>query len=225
MAKYTINRKIFFLISIPLLSIIFFYINYVQFDKIEINEIQYSILKKRGKSMGDNNFDYSVFDRPEVLNFLFHPRPDTSPPSKDIGEMAIPVEEDVSIGAKLFIIDEKLPTILFFHGNGEIASDYDDLGPIYNKLGINFIPVDYRGYGRSTGTPTVSAMMKDCHAIYNYINNFIKDNNFSGPLIIMGRSLGSASALELAANYSSEIDGLIIESGFANAIRRRKPHA
>lgn len=53
------------------------------------------------------------------------------------------------------------PTLLFFHGNGEIVEDYDDIAQIYLKLGINFLPVDYRGYGRSTGSPTVTAMMRD----------------------------------------------------------------
>jgi hypothetical protein len=33
----------------------------------------------------------------------------------------------------------------------------------------------------------------------------------------MGRSLGSASALELASSYDKEVHGLIIESGFAFA--------
>jgi hypothetical protein len=40
---------------------------------------------------------------------------------------------------------------------------------------------------------------------------------YQGPLMVMGRSLGSASALELAAAYPEEIAALIIESGFAYA--------
>jgi fermentation-respiration switch protein FrsA (DUF1100 family) len=45
----------------------------------------------------------------------------------------------------------------------------------------------------------------------------LADEGFSGPLVIMGRSLGSASALELAANHENDMDALIIESGFAFA--------
>jgi pimeloyl-ACP methyl ester carboxylesterase len=82
---------------------------------------------------------------------------------------------------------------------------------------INFLPVDYRGYGRSTGTPTVSAMMKDCHVIFAYVTDWLKENGYTGSLITMGRSLGSASALELAATHGEKISGLIIESGFAYA--------
>jgi fermentation-respiration switch protein FrsA (DUF1100 family) len=77
--------------------------------------------------------------------------------------------------------------------------------------------VDYRGYGRSTGTPTVSAMMKDCHTIFKYTKNWLAKNGYTGSLILMGRSLGSASVLELARGYQDQCDGLIIESGFAYA--------
>ena len=52
------------------------------------------------------------------------------------------------------VADPAAPSILFFHGNGEIVADYDDLGPLYNRMGINFLAADYRGYGRSTGRPT-----------------------------------------------------------------------
>ena len=37
-----------------------------------------------------------------------------------------------------------------------------------------------------------------------------------GPLVLMGRSLGSASALELASRHKDRMDGLIVESGFAH---------
>jgi fermentation-respiration switch protein FrsA (DUF1100 family) len=163
--------------------------------------------------------DYSVLDRPEILMFLFHPRPeweapDVKPPAQD---MLIPVEKDVVVGARFHMAEKSAPNILFFHGNGEIVADYNDLGTAYNRMDINFLPVDYRGYGRSTGKPTVTAMMRDCHVIFDFVKRWFKEDGYTGPLIAMGRSLGSASALELAVNYGSQIDGLIVESGFAYA--------
>jgi hypothetical protein len=77
--------------------------------------------------------------------------------------------------------------------------------------------VDYRGYGRSTGKPTVSAMMQDCHVIFEFVQNWLRQNNYAGPILLMGRSLGSASVLELAAAWGDSTDGLIVESGFAYA--------
>ena len=51
--------------------------------------------------------------------------------------------------------------------------------------------------------------------IFDFVKKWLKENGYSGSFIIMGRSLGSASAIELAASYENAIDGLIIESGFA----------
>ncbi len=164
--------------------------------------------------------DYSILDRPEISSFLFYPRKEGFflRSGDGEGDILIPVSEDVVIGARFHRAGTSAPTILFFHGNGEIVSDYDDLGPLYVRLGINFLPVDYRGYGRSTGNPTVSAMMDDCHTIYTYVRNWLNEREHTGPFVIMGRSLGSISALEIASNYGDEIDGLIIESGLAYAI-------
>jgi len=166
-----------------------------------------------------SKIDYSLLDRPEILMFLFHPRPEWGPPraTPSAEDILIQVEKDVIIGARFHLAGKNAPTILFFHGNGEIVADYDEIGPLYTRMGINFLPVDYRGYGRSTGKPTITSMMKDSHIIFDYVRNWLKERAFAGPFIVMSRSLGSASALELSAHYMENISGLIIESGFAYA--------
>jgi pimeloyl-ACP methyl ester carboxylesterase len=133
----------------------------------------------------------------------------------DFREIRVPVEDGIQVGARFHMAHTDAPSILFFHGNGEIVADYDDIGPLFNRLGINFMAVDYRGYGCSDGHPTVSAMMTDCHRIFDFTLRWKTENGFAGPLVVMGRSLGSASALELAAARQDRLDGLVIESGFA----------
>jgi uncharacterized protein len=162
--------------------------------------------------------DYSRLDRPEILNCLFHPRPEwgQGESASTAADILIPVDEDIHVGARFHLSDISAPNILFFHGNGEIVADYDELGDVYNRMGINFLPVDYRGYGRSNGLPTVSAMMRDCHAIFDFVTTWLRNEGYTGPMILKGRSLGSASALELASGGSQRASGLIIESGFAH---------
>lgn len=160
---------------------------------------------------------YAALDQPQVLQFLFHPRRNDPEKAVSDKEHLIPVDQDIDIGATFHLADPSFPNILFFHGNGEVVSDYDDLGPIFNRLGINFLVVDYRGYGKSSGVPTVSSMLLDCHTILDFVINALEHRNFTGSLTVMGRSLGSASALELAATHQHSIDRLIIESGFAHA--------
>jgi fermentation-respiration switch protein FrsA (DUF1100 family) len=161
--------------------------------------------------------DYSKMDRPEILVLLFHPRPEWQTHEQVPGchDVMIPVEKGVVLGAKFHLSEAGAPVILFFHGNGEIAADYDDLGQLYRRMGMHFLAVDYRGYGRSGGSPTITGMMRDCHAVLEYTKSFLSERRFTGPLLVMGRSLGSAPALELASTYPNQVGGLIIESGFA----------
>ena len=161
--------------------------------------------------------EYAVLDVPEVLLSLFHPRPELGNMLTSAQEILIPVDPGVAIGGRFYAAGATEPTLLFFHGNGEIVADYEDLGALYTQQGLNFFPVDYRGYGRSTGTPTVTAMMRDCHVIFAFAQKWLNKKGFSGPLVVMGRSLGSASALELASLHQDRLDGLIVESGFAYA--------
>ena len=158
-------------------------------------------------------------DGPEVSHYLFYPRASMQNPVSQEGvrDVMIPVEPGVSIAARYHIFNKQGPSILFFHGNGEIVEDYVDIAFLYSQLNLNFLPVDYRGYGHSTGQPSVSAMLHDAHVVFEYTRKWLDLNECTGPLIVMGRSLGSASALELAENYSDSIDGLVIESGFAHS--------
>ena len=164
-----------------------------------------------------SRIDYSHLDRPEILRVLFHPRSEYGAGVKPAGAMdvLIPVEADVVVGGRFHMAHPSAPNILFFHGNGEIVADYDEMGPLYNRLGLNFLAVDYRGYGRSTGSPAITAMMQDCHAIFDFLLKWLENQGRTGSLIVMGRSLGSASALELASRYKERLSGLIVESGFA----------
>ena len=166
-----------------------------------------------------SKIDYSSFDNLIITNSLFYPRLEweRSVAERSTKSILIPVEKDVVVGARFHLVGMEAANILFFHGNGEIVADYNDMAVFYTDMGINFFPVDYRGYGLSTGRPTVTSMMKDCHVIFDYIKKWFQENEYTGPTIVMGRSLGSASALELAYHYKDDIDGLIIESGFAYA--------
>jgi len=165
-------------------------------------------------------FGYDKLDSPEILACLFHPRRDED---VNIPEGAIDhgftVDEGVTLGARFFPgKGEDSPNILFFHGNGEIVSDYDQIGPMYVEHGLSLLAVDYRGYGVSGGSPTVTTMMRDGHTVFNEAQGWLKGIGRTGPLIVMGRSLGSAVAIDLAASYGEAIGGLIIESGFSRTV-------
>ncbi len=164
--------------------------------------------------------DLSIFDQPQVLQVMFYPRRDFggTPSAPNASVHFIEVEEGISIGCTFYWLDTDSANILYFHGNGEIASDYDPIAPLYNRRKINFFVADYRGYGISGGHPTATGMIRDAHNVFEGFKDILKERRAKGPLFLMGRSLGSASAIELAFHYQAEAKGLIVESGFADAL-------
>ncbi|MFW6284390.1 MAG: alpha/beta hydrolase [Desulfosalsimonas sp.] len=165
------------------------------------------------------NSQAAILDRPEILQILFHPRkaPHTPPPSGAV-DLDVAAQDGANLGCRFYPASKQQPHLLFFHGNGEIAADYDPVGPVYNDHGLSLLVADYRGYGKSTGSPTVSAMLSDAHLILDAAADWMKKNGRTGPLWVMGRSLGSASALELAASRPEAMAGIVIESGFAHTV-------
>ena len=167
--------------------------------------------------------DLSFLDHPELIRYIFYPRRHQGAvrESSDTYSLSISIEEGINIVGRFYRTNEYkfAPTILYFHGNGEIATDYDFIGPTYQQMGINLFVVDYRGYGQSDGSPSFSSMIKDAHVIYQKFRTYLLENQFLGPLSVMGRSLGSASAIELAVHYQNQLACLIIESGFAHTYK------
>ena len=69
----------------------------------------------------------SLLDQPQISQVLFHPRPEPGSGSTIPGArpISLEVEPDISLGGWLFPAEAGAPAVLFFHGNGEIAADYD----------------------------------------------------------------------------------------------------
>lgn len=106
------------------------------------------------------------------------------------------------------------PTLVYFHGNGELVSDsmYEFL-PAVEEMGYNLFLAEYRGYGLSSGTPALVAMLADVEPMLQAIGQPPEK------LVLFGRSLGSVYALHGAAVVPG-IAGLIIESGVADMLER-----
>jgi pimeloyl-ACP methyl ester carboxylesterase len=81
------------------------------------------------------------------------------------------------------------------------------------------VVADYRGYGASTGIPTLTDLAHDSHVILKEVREELSRRNLRSDLWVMGRSLGSISALELAYEHQAVLKGLVIESGFPSVVR------
>jgi alpha-beta hydrolase superfamily lysophospholipase len=163
--------------------------------------------------------NYIKLDQQAILESLFHPRQEAlSTKPVNSHDITITVENDVTLGCRLFLKDNNSPTLLFFHGNGETVSDYSQIAKVYNDFNINFFVATYRGYGWSSGTPSVTSMISDCKRVFDEFGQTLDRLNITGPIFIMGRSLGCVCAIELCSSSPENVKGLIIESGFADTL-------
>ena len=104
-------------------------------------------------------------------------------------------------------------TWLWFHGNGgNIGHRVSELALLHHRLGVNLLMFDYRGYGKSEGTPSEQGTYKDARAALRYLRDRAKTP--MERIVYFGHSLGSAVAVELAV--AEPPLGLILVSPFAS---------
>ena len=159
----------------------------------------------------------SFLDDPMVSNVVFYPRKVEIPNLQDnMKILKLRIEDEITIGGICFIQDPNLPTILMFHGNGEIALDYSYFYKSFFECGINLAVMDFRGYGWSGGEPFYTCLIKDAYPIYLNFRDWMKSEGFKDSLFVMGRSLGSVCASEIGAHDPNDLKGIFFESGFAS---------
>jgi len=162
--------------------------------------------------------DYSLLDRGGVSAQIFFPRPDPSPTPVGATDHVVETGDGVSIAARRYETDVHGPTIVYFHGNGEVVGDHDGIAPLYHSIGANLFVFEFRGYGRSTGSPTIGHLVADGAVCGQRALELLDADGFDGPRLVMGRSLGANPALEVAARVPG-YRGLILESGAGNVGR------
>ena len=157
-------------------------------------------------------------ENPQANEIIFYPRKIAKPTNlrSDCQLLELNVPENIKIGGLFYLNSKELPTLLIFHGNGEIATDYEYGIDDYKDCGLNCAIVDFRGYGFSTGTSTYKNMIEDANPIYHQFIKWLEIQGYSEKLYVMGRSLGSACAAEIGSYNSSNIAGIIFESGFCD---------
>ena len=105
--------------------------------------------------------------------------------------------------------------IYFLHGNAENISTH--IGSVLWLIneGYEIFALDYRGYGKSTGSPDIKGALVDINTGYNWL---ITQTQFQQKkLFIIGQSLGGALTLSFASqtpNLEDYVSGVIIDAGF-----------
>ncbi|MBI2619775.1 MAG: alpha/beta hydrolase [Ignavibacteriales bacterium] len=122
-------------------------------------------------------------------------------------------DDGVKLHAWSLRSDSAAPTVIHFHGN---AGNLSHRGEILRRLhasGFNVFIFDYRGYGKSEGSPDEEGVYKDGLAAFDYVSGLSGIDRSS--IVLFGTSLGGAVAVEVAARKKPV--ALILESTFSSA--------
>ncbi len=110
--------------------------------------------------------------------------------------------------------EDGAPALIFCHGNAGNISHRLELINILHRLGLNVFIFDYRGFGRSEGRPNEEGTYLDAEAAWRHLR---EDRGIEPEkIVIFGRSLGGAVAIELAKRR--EAGALIAESTFTSTV-------
>ncbi|HTR02902.1 MAG TPA: alpha/beta fold hydrolase [Thermoanaerobaculia bacterium] len=110
--------------------------------------------------------------------------------------------------------------LLYFHGNaGNVSDRLARAKLLHDRLGLDVFLVDYRGYGRSEGSPSEDGLLRDARAIYR---TAVEAGFRPEQIVVFGESLGAAVAIDLAARWACA--GLVLETPFLSVREVARVH-
>ncbi|MFK8011666.1 MAG: alpha/beta hydrolase [Marinicellaceae bacterium] len=123
-------------------------------------------------------------------------------------------DDGVTLATRFWQSKNESSLILYFHGNYLDIGLLSDMAEKFNNHGFSVMALDYRGYGLSGGKATEQNVYKDAQLLFdNALSLGYKENQ----IIIVGRSIGTGAATELAVNNKSQ--ALVLISPFVSVYR------
>lgn len=109
------------------------------------------------------------------------------------------------------------PTVLFLHSNaGNLSHRIPNIRDLVEICRFNVFILSYRGYGRSEGAPSEEGLKRDAAAALRHLATVARPEVDPTKIIVLGRSLGGAVGIWLAANFPEWTKGLMVENAFTS---------
>lgn len=140
-----------------------------------------------------------------------------APERPDLHQLWIDGVDGARVEAWLFLAGpirperiERRPCVVIFHGNADLIDHMTEYADFYQSRGVHACLMEYRGYGRSTGTPGEASVVADAVALIDMLA--ARPEIDPKRIILHGRSLGAAVAAQAAARRRPA--ALVLESPF-----------
>lgn len=151
--------------------------------------------------------------RPLELGLAFSPSDEKPLPDPDAVDASFTADDGVKLHGLCFDHPDPRAVALFCHGNAGSVAMWGVVGrQLRDHHQMTVLVFDYRGYGKSQGTPTEDGILRDGRAARKWLADHADVN--SSDILLIGRSLGGAVAVDLAADGGAR--GLVLESTFSS---------
>jgi uncharacterized protein len=149
--------------------------------------------------------------------FLFfpskYPQGDWKPASLEFEDVYFQAEDGTKLHGWWCPCKDARAIVLHVHGNaGHLAHRAGMMRDYQRQLQVSTFIFDYRGYGRSEGSPTIAGVLQDARAARAWLAK--KAGTAESKIVLTGQSLGAAIAVELAADGGAR--GLVLENAFSS---------
>lgn len=104
--------------------------------------------------------------------------------------------------------DRAAPLVVWFHGNGGNVTDRAPVAAELARRGVSTFVFDWRGYGKSEGTPSEGKLKNDALAAYEFAATLAKPED----IVLYGESLGGPYAAYVAKERKARC--VVIENSF-----------
>lgn len=138
------------------------------------------------------------FERSQIYQPLAYPQGDWNPSDADFENAFFEAEDGTRIHGWYFPHPEPRGVVLFAHGNaGNLTGRLPLMELLRERHAVSILIFDYRGYGRSEGTPEEEGILQDARAARQWLAQ--REQIPERDIVLMGRSLGGGVATDLAA--------------------------
>lgn len=124
-------------------------------------------------------------------------------------EIELETDDGETLNGWYLAQEDAKATVVYYGGNGFLMVKSRPLIQAYADMDVNLLLFDYRGYGLSSGDPTVEGVKKDARRAYEYAES--RSTAADQVMIVHGHSMGAFLSSKIASEYSS-VDGYIMES-------------
>jgi len=106
------------------------------------------------------------------------------------------------------------PVVVFLHGNGERVEDWPEMLAPYRALGVSVLLPEYRGYGRSAGTPSEAGIVADVVGFVDVVS--ARADVDASRVVLHGRSIGGGVACGVARQRRPA--AMVLSSTFTSVV-------